>query len=79
MAKKNSAAITLGRSRSIKGCPAPATRQIKKAAPAVPFDTSDDTLAALLERLKTTADPDEIRRLTDQIERVIFHKQFTNA
>jgi hypothetical protein len=79
MAKKNSAAITVGRSRSMKGRPAPAARQIKKAAPTAPFDTSDHTLAALLDRLKTAADPGEIRRLTDQIERVVFHKQFTNA
>jgi hypothetical protein len=48
------------------------------AAP-VPVDTSDEALAVLLGRLKAAVDPDEIRHLSDQIERVIFHKQFTDA
>lgn len=43
------------------------------------IDTSDTALADLLKCLKTTADPDEIRQLSDQIERLVFHKQFTNA
>jgi hypothetical protein len=38
-------------------------------------DTSDKALANLLERLKTAANTDEIRQLSDQIERVVFHKQ----
>ena len=42
-------------------------------------DTSDEALAALLGRLKAAVDPDEVRQLSDQIERVIFHKQFTDA
>jgi hypothetical protein len=69
MGKKNSATIPDGR----KGAPA------RAAADAATVDTSDDALATLLKRLKTTADPAEIRRLSDQIERVVFHKQFTNA
>ena len=44
-----------------------------------PVDTSDEALADLLNRLKAAVDPDEIRQLSDQIERVIFHKQFTDA
>jgi hypothetical protein len=42
-------------------------------------DTSDLTLANLLNRLKTSTDLAEIRRLSDQIERVVFHKQLANA
>lgn len=53
-----------------------ATHQ-KAAEPA--FDTSDQTLAALLNRLKAAVDAAEIRQLSDQIERIVFHKQFTDA
>jgi hypothetical protein len=42
-------------------------------------DTSDQVLAALLNRLKAAVDLAEIRQLSGQIERVVFHKQFTNA
>ena len=44
-----------------------------------PVDTSDEALAALLNRLKAAVDPNEIRQLSDQIKRVVFHKQFTDA
>jgi len=44
-----------------------------------PIDTSDKALLSLLNRLKATVDPAEIRELSDQIERVVFHKQFRNA
>jgi hypothetical protein len=54
-------------------------KQIDKAASTAGIDTSDRVLADLLKRLKATADPNEIRQLSDQIERIIFHKQFTNA
>jgi hypothetical protein len=43
------------------------------------IDTSDKALLNLLKRLKATVDPAEIRELSDQIERVVFHKQFRNA
>jgi hypothetical protein len=36
-------------------------------------------LTTLLMRLRTTTDLAEIRRFSDQIERVVFHKQFRNA
>jgi hypothetical protein len=42
-------------------------------------DTSDQALAALLNRLRATVDPVEIRQLSDQIERIVFHKQYMNA
>lgn len=40
-----------------------------------PQAVSDDTLFAILERLKSAHDPDEIRDLTNELERVIFRKQ----
>jgi hypothetical protein len=46
---------------------------------AAPLDTSDKALAAILKRLKETDDAAEIRELSIQLERVIFHKQFENA
>src|ERR1019366_164425 len=39
----------------------------------------DETLILLLNRLKASTDLNEIRELSDQIERVIFHKQLVNA
>jgi hypothetical protein len=42
-------------------------------------DTSDHALAALLTRLRVATDLAEISLLSEQIERVIFHKQFENA
>lgn len=43
------------------------------------LDASDHTLTALLTRLRLAADLAEIRLLSEQIERVIFHKQFENG
>ena len=43
------------------------------------IDHSDQTLVRLLEKLKTTTDPEMIRQISEDIERVIFHKQFENA
>ncbi len=42
-------------------------------------DTSDHAVVTLLKRLKATTDPNEVRQLSDQLERVIFHKQYKNA
>lgn len=52
-------------------------KEAKKPKPAIARD--DATLITLLSRLKATVDPTEIRRLSNQIERVVFHKQFENA
>lgn len=49
----------------------------KKAT--VGVGNSDKVLLSLLSRLKATVDPAEIRDLSEQIERVVFHKQFMNA
>jgi len=42
-------------------------------------DTSDQVVLDLLGRLKATSDPSEIRRLSDQLERAIFHKQYKST
>jgi len=52
---------------------------IENAASHPIADTSDQTLAALLTRLRIATDLAEIRGLSEQIERVVFHKQFGNA
>jgi hypothetical protein len=114
MARKNPAAVALGRKGGKKGGPARAAKltnqerseSARKAglarwakvkgqngeimsatknvanrdkAPAQKSDTSDQALVALLNRLRATVDPAEIRQLSDQIERIVFHKQITNA
>ena len=43
------------------------------------IDTSDNAVLALLKRIKATNNKKEIRQLSDQLERVIFHKQYANA
>lgn len=42
-------------------------------------DTSDQAMLALLEPIKQASNAEEIRRLSDQLEQVIFHKQFKDA
>jgi hypothetical protein len=42
-------------------------------------DTSDRAMLTLLKRIKATNDPKVIRQLSDQLQRVIFHKQYANA
>jgi hypothetical protein len=42
-------------------------------------DTSDGAVLVLLERIKATDDRAEIRKLTDELERAIFHKQHRTA
>jgi len=72
MLRKNPRAVTFARKGGNSHGPARATKR-------TPQDTSDRALISLLKRLKATSDPNEIRRLSDQIERVVFHKQFRNA
>jgi hypothetical protein len=54
-------------------------KRLNKTTSSNAIDASNSALVKLLNRLKTTVDPEEIRQLSDQIERVVFHKQFTNA
>jgi hypothetical protein len=52
-------------------------RKPSNEAPAI--KTSDNALLALLRRIKAADDPTEIKQLSAQLERVIFHKQFSTA
>ena len=52
---------------------------VNKAKPNTVADTSDHALLALLKRIKATNNPTELRSLSDEVERVIYHKQFKNA
>lgn len=54
-------------------------KQTDKTASIGTVDTSDEALADLLRRVKVSVDENEIRELSAQIERIIFHKQFSNA
>lgn len=55
------------------------TRMNEAAPTTAAVDTSDQALLTLLTRLRATNDPIEVRQLSSQLERVIFHKQFKNA
>jgi hypothetical protein len=83
MARKHSAVVALGSRKPLKDGPTAkkTTARNLPANPSVisPDDTSDKALATLLKRLKATTDPDEIRQLSEQLERIVFHQQFTNA
>ena len=52
----------------------------RKTLPPIPstIDTSDNAVLKLLKRIKATSDQNEIRQLADQLQRVIFHKQYAN-
>jgi hypothetical protein len=52
--------------------------QLDEAIPAVD-DTSDHAALILLKRIKETNNRTEIRNLTDQLQRVIFHKQYKDT
>jgi hypothetical protein len=51
----------------------------KENVPLQAIDTSDQALVSLLKRIKASDDENEIRELTRQLERIVFHKQFENA
>ena len=42
-------------------------------------DTSRKALHLCLKRLKNAKDENEIRRLTEELQRIVFHKQYQNA
>jgi hypothetical protein len=71
MARKNPAAVVVERKARKKSDRA---RSAKSG-----LDNSDQALATLLSCLRASVDPAEIRQLSDQIERVIFHRQMANA
>ena len=56
-----------------------ATMERNKPTSPAAADNSDQAVLSLLKRIKATDDPTEIRKLSDQLERVIFHKQYENS
>jgi hypothetical protein len=47
--------------------------------PANALSTPKRALDICLKRLKSAKDQSEIRRLTDKLQRIVFHKQYRNA
>ena len=93
--KKDPAAVALGRKGGKKGGPARAAKltpkqrsesarkavqaRWSKAKDGVATENSDKKVLAVLKRLRATNDRHEIRELSDQLERLIFHKQYASA
>jgi hypothetical protein len=51
-----------------------------KVAPAAPFlDSSKKALHLCLKRIKTAKGENELRRLTEELQKILFHKQYQNA
>ena len=54
--------------------------EINKAAPATTVvDTSKKALHLCLKRIKDAKSENEIRRLTEELQRIVFHRQYQNA
>jgi hypothetical protein len=43
------------------------------------MNISDKVVLSLLKRIRESNDQDEIRHLSDQLERAIFHRQYANT
>jgi len=56
-----------------------ATTQHTTAPTAPALDTSKEGLHLCLERLKNATSEAELRRLTEELQRIVFHKQYENA
>jgi len=101
-ARKDPAAVALGRKGGKKGGPARAakltpeqrsesarkavqsrwakSKGVSNAAPAAPlFETSKKALHLCLKRIKDAKDENELRRLTEELQRIVFHRQYQNA
>jgi hypothetical protein len=51
-------------------------KEMSEAAPTVPtLDTSKKALHLCLKRIKNAKDDNELRRLTEELQRIVFHKQ----
>jgi hypothetical protein len=51
-----------------------------EAAPAAPsFDTSKKALHLCLRRIKDAKNENELRRLTEELQRIVFHRQYLHA
>jgi hypothetical protein len=55
-------------------------KEISEAAPATAVvDTSKKALHLCLKHIKEAKDENEIRRLTEELQRIVFHRQYQNA
>jgi hypothetical protein len=54
-------------------------KQAKTKTAPTAIDTSDNAVLALLKQIKETNDQNEIRQLSNQLERTIFHKQYAKT
>ena len=93
LTKKNPAAVSLGRrggkiggpARAAKLTPAQRSESARKAVQArwarsnEAIDTSKKTLHLCLDRIKKAKDENELRRLTEELQRIVFHRQYQNA
>ncbi|MGA3015898.1 MAG: hypothetical protein ABSF62_02180 [Bryobacteraceae bacterium] len=56
------------------------TRIMSKTAAAMPeLDTSKKALHLCLKRIKDAKNETELRRLTGELQRIVFHRQYQNA
>jgi len=54
--------------------------EMSEAAPDTPaLDTSKKALHLCLKRIKNAKDENELRRLTEELQKIVFHKQYQNA
>ena len=54
--------------------------EMSEAAPATPFpDASRKALHICLKRIKDAKNEDDLRRLTEELQRIVFHTQYLNA
>ena len=93
--KKNPAAVALGRRGGKKGGPARAAvltpdqrsesarkavrARWAKAKEATVLDTSKKALHLCLKHIKEAKTESELRRLTEELQRIVFHRQYQNA
>ncbi len=54
-------------------------RRPSNGAGAAGLSASDDAVRDLLRRIKTANNPTDIQRMSVQLEKLIFHKQYNNA
>ena len=93
LTRKNPAAVALGRrggkiggpARAAKLTPEQRSESARKAVQArwakgdEGSDTSRKALHLCLDRIKKTKDESELRRLTVELQRIVFHRQYQNA
>jgi hypothetical protein len=58
----------------------PSPKQIREATPpTAAASASKKALHLCLKRIKEAKSEDEVRRLTEELQRIVFHKQYQNA